>query len=448
MTQTLAGRDLFLAEFARLESALGADGRAWLAPLRREAIARFEQMGFPTMRQEEWRQTNVQPLAQIAFRPAEPPASVGEIPTEILLEELGGPRLVFVNGRFDASRSTLKSLPRGVKLLSLAEALDSERPALEPHLAKIASHDHPFAALNTAFFHDGAFLHIPRRAVLENPIHLLFLTVPGPEPTVTHPRVLVVAEDESQAKVIESHAGLGAGIYFTDVVTEIAAGESTVLRHLKVQREGPEAFHIDNLATELGRAANFTAQTINLGGALTRNDLRAVLDGEGIECNLHGLTLVTGKQHVDNHTKIEHAKPHCYSRQFYKAVLDERATSVFNGRIHVHPDAQKTDAIQSNRSLLLADTATAHAQPQLEIYADDVRCTHGATIGAIDEDAIFYLQSRGISKAEARSLLTYAFANEIIERIEIAPLRERLEQLIYHRFEGEFNPTHPQEHRP
>jgi Fe-S cluster assembly protein SufD len=236
--------------------------------------------------------------------------------------------------------------------------------------------------------------------------------------------------------VIETYAPTEGGVYFTNAVTEIALGEGAVLDHIKIERESEEAFHIATLAAHQSRDSTFTQHNISLGGALVRNDIGSVLDDEGIHCDLSGLNMVAGTQHVDNHTLLGHAKPHCTSHQAYKSVLDGRATTVFNGRIHVHPDAQKTDAIQSNHSLLLSPDATAHSQPNLEIFADDVKCTHGATVGFIDESGVFYLQSRGIDRQSAQALLTYAFASEVIEQIKVEPVRVRLEQIIFARFHG------------
>lgn len=429
MTQLLTGRDAYLAEFQRQSRA--GNGRAWVQPLREAAIQRFERLGFPTMRDEQWRQTNLTALIQTAFEPAAP-ASLKRVPPEHALD---GPQLVFVNGHFAPALSTLGDLPRGVTVRTLAEALADATALVQPHLGRLAPHEtHAFAALNTALFSDGAFVHVARGVAAERPIHLLFLTIGGRAATVTHPRNLLIVEEAAQASFVETHAGLGGGVYFTNAVTELVVGEGAVARHTKVQREALGAFHIACVSAEQSGASTLVTDTVNIGGALTRSDLGVVLAGEATETALHGLSLVSGRQHVDNHTRLDHARPRCHSRQLYKAVVDDRATSVFNGHILVRPDAQRTDAVQQNRNLLLAETATAHAQPQLEIFADDVRCTHGATVGNIDESAVFYLRARGVAEAEARGMLTCAFANEVVELIAAQPLRERLERLISERF--------------
>jgi Fe-S cluster assembly protein SufD len=270
---------------------------------------------------------------------------------------------------------------------------------------------------------------IPKGKVVAEPIHLVFVSTSPGGPTVSHPRNLVLAGVNSQATVVERYVGLG-GVYFTNGVTEIVAAENAVLDHYKVQQEGTEAFHVAMQQVRLGRSSNFASHSIALGGGLVRNDVNAVFDAEGGECTLNGLYLAAGRQLIDNHTRIDHARPHCASHELYKGILDGQAQGVFNGKIYVHPDAQKTDAKQTNKTLLLSEDAVINTKPQLEIYADDVKCTHGATIGQLAEEAIFYLRSRGLGRAEARSLLTFAFANDIISRIKVEPLRARLEATL------------------
>jgi Fe-S cluster assembly protein SufD len=303
---------------------------------------------------------------------------------------------------------------------------------VEKHLAQYADvSKEVFAALNTAFLSDGAFVYLPKGTVLENPIHLLFVsTGESSRPSVSHPRTLVVAEASSQAQIIESYAGFGPGVYFTNAITEVVAGEDATIDHYKLQREGLDAFHIGTVQLQLERSANISTQSISLGGALVRNHVNAVLNGEGAEATLNGFYLVNGTQHVDNHTSIDHAKPHCTSHELYKGILDGRARGVFNGRIIVRPDAQKTDSKQTNKNLILSEEALVNTNPQLEIYADDVKCTHGATIGQLDSDALFYLRSRGIDLVSAKHLLTYAFAGDFIHRLKIEPLRTELEKTL------------------
>jgi Fe-S cluster assembly protein SufD len=341
-------------------------------------------------------------------------------------------RLVFVDGRFSARLSSVGELPQGTIVASLAEVLARDPGRVEPWLGRFAKFDRqPFVALNTAFLRDGAFIHVPRGAVT-GPIHLLFLSS-GEEgrSTLSFPRNLFVAGEDSQTTIVETYAGEGG--YFTAPVTELVAGPGAVVDHYKVQRESLGAFHVATFQVQAERACRPSSHSISIGGALVRNDVNAVLDGEGIDCILNGLYFGDGRQVVDNHMRVEHAKPHCASHELYKGVLDGKSRAVFNGLIHVHKGAQKTDAKQSNRNLLLSRDAIANSNPQLEIFADDVKCTHGSTVGQLDEDAVFYLRSRGIGAEAARSLLTYAFASDIVERIKVVPVRRDLEEFLFAR---------------
>jgi len=425
--------DSYLSDFELFERNGATTGPSWLRQIRRSAIASFAELGFPTTRHEEWKYTSVAPISKIRFKPAE--SGIDGLTAEALagatFGELTSARLVFVNGQYSPALSSLRSLPKGVIATSLAAALNTDPASVEPYLARNASfQDHPFVALSTAFMRDGAFVHVPKGTALAEPIHLLFVSTRRGMATVSYPRNLIVAGDDSQLVIVESYIGLGNDVYFTNAVTEIVGGKNAVIAHHKLERESQEAFHIATVQAHLDRRSNFSSRSIDLGGALVRNDLNAVLAGEGIDCTLDGLYLVTGRQHVDNHTRIDHVMPHCSSRELYKGVLDGKSRGVFNGKIYVHKDAQKTDAKQTNKNLLLSEDAVINTKPQLEIHANDVKCTHGSTIGQLDQDAIFYLRSRGLDLATARRLLTYAFASEIISRIRIEPLRAQLENLL------------------
>jgi len=433
--QTLAGVDRYLADFERFRRELPQEP-AGLAATRRAAIERFAELGFPTLRQEEWRLTNVAPIVQGTFhRPESDPDAVDPARMAPHVFDAAA-RLVFVDGRFSARLSSVGELPAGTVVASLAEVLARDPGRVEPWLGRFAKLDrHPFVALNTAFLRDGAFVHVPQGAVT-GPIHLLFLSSGGSfgeqgRATLSFPRNLFVAGENSQTKIVETYAGEGA--YFTAPVTELVAGPGAVIDHYKVQRESLGAFHMATFQVQAERASVPSSHSISIGGALVRNDVNAVLDGEGIDCILNGLYFGDGRQVVDNHMRVEHAKPHCASHELYKGVLDGKSRAVFNGLIHVHKGAQKTDAKQSNRNLLLSRDAIANSNPQLEIYADDVKCTHGSTVGQLDEDAIFYLRSRGIGAEAARSLLTYAFASDIVERIKVEPVRRDLEEFLFAR---------------
>ena len=451
MTEVKEYQDICLAGFALREKEFARTGPSWLNEIRRTALDRFVELGFPTTHLEDWKHTNVAPIASVPFQPA--PAGPGGAIIDALkglpLCGLDCSRLVFLNGHYRRELSSLTDLPKGVRAGSLAEALANGSGALEQHLARHADfRDHAFVALNTAFLNDGVFLEIPNGVILEKPIVLLFISAPSGPPTVSHPRTLIIAGRESQATLIEGYIGLDGAppfrpadaelepgatsdVYLTNAVTEIVAGEGAILEYAKFQQEGHAAFHVATVQVRQERSSNVSTDSFALGGALVREDLNAVLAGEGAEASLHGLYMTAGRQHVDNHTTLDHAAPHCSSRELYKGVLDGQSTGVFNGRVIVRRDAQKTDSKQGNKNLLLSEDAVINTKPQLEIFADDVKCTHGATIGQVDQEAIFYLRSRGIGRDEARSLLTYAFANEIIDRVKHAPLRDRLREALF-----------------
>jgi Fe-S cluster assembly protein SufD len=411
--------DFYLAAFEEIQK---PDQPAWLRRLRRAAIDRFGENGFPTTALEEWKFTSVAPIARTVFRRVEHPPALASLP----FPDLGCPRLVFVNGRYSPA---LSRPPDGGTAMSLREAIG--RAPAEEHLARYARGDHSaFTDLNTALFTDGAFVEIPRDTVVSEPLELLYVTAAEGEPVVTCPRTLIVAGRGCQARFIETHRSLGEGVHFTNAVTEIVAGENAVVEHYKLQQQNSRSFHVATVEGHQDRASSLHLDNLSLGAALARNDTGAVLDAEGAECVLDGLYVASAGQHVDHHTTLDHARPHCSSREVYKGVLDGRASAVFNGKIIVRKDAQKTDSKQTNKNLLLSENATVTTKPQLEIYADDVKCTHGATIGQLGEEAIFYLRSRGIGREDARSLLTYAFASEMLGRISFEPLRNGLDALL------------------
>jgi Fe-S cluster assembly protein SufD len=434
MTLAMREQNAYVAQFARLEKEAAGGRRSWVQRLREEALERFAELGFPTTRDEEWRQTNVEPIARTGFHPAARRLD-GIAPRDLARFTFGNlscAQLVFLNGTFAPQLSSLGALPRGVRAGNLESALEADRVLIEPHLARYASHsDHAFRALNTAFLRDGAFLHVPRGTVLEAPIQLLFISAARGEKTHSHPRNLILVDDDSQVTILETYAGLGKDVYFTNAVTELVVGSGAVVEHYKLQRESDHAYHVATFQAHIARGGNLTDHSFSLGGALARNDVNAVLAGEGAECTLNGLFLATGQQHVDNHTRIDHAKPRGTSREFYKGVLAEKSHAVFNGRIIVRPDAQKTDSKQTNRNLLLSEEALIDTRPQLEIYADDVKCTHGATIGQLDEEALFYLRARGIDAKAAHALLIQAFASDVTHRVRLEPVRAQLDRLVH-----------------
>ncbi len=425
----------YVAEFERFDRAASARQPAWLAETRRAAIATFSELGFPTTRQETWRFTSVAPLAEATTaRASDGQASVSAETLRRLSLDGVAALAVFVNGRFAPQLSALSTLPNGVVVTSLASVLETRAQIAEPHLTSIADPvNQPFVALNTAFLDDGAFVSIPAHTVLSEPLHLLFISTGHFETTaVSHPRVLIIAGEHSQSQIVESYAAASerGRPYFTNAVTEVVAGVQAVIDHYKLQRESAQAFHLASMYVAAQRGSTFSSHSLTLGGKLVRNDVVTSLRGEGIDCTLNGLYLGGGTALVDNQTTIDHAMPHCGSHEVYKGILWGHARAVFNGKIIVRPDAQKTDAKQTNKALLLSDDAQINTKPELEIFANDVKCTHGAAIGQLDEDALFYLRARGLGLSEARAMLIHAFAGDIINRVKVPALQAQLETAL------------------
>ena len=414
-------------------------GQPWLAPLRQAAIARFSELGFPTTHDEDWRFTNVAPIAALPFKPILEAAKTdvtAAVVARYSFTGLKASRLVFLNGYYSPELSSVLPAPDGVKIGSLAAALKTDSALIQKHLARHATgQDNAFSSLNTAFFRDGAFIYVPANVTVAEPVHLLFLTTAAEAGATTHPRNLIIAEKGSRLTVIESYAGTGNAATFTNAVEELVIGENAVVEHCKFQDENPAAFHIAAIHAHLGRNCNFIAHSIATGARLSRNNIRTSLADEGVECVLNGLYLTRDEQLADHHMIVEHAMPHCNSHEYYNGILDGRSKGVFHGRILVRPNAQKTDAKQTNKNLLLSDDATADTKPQLEIYADDVKCTHGATIGQLNDESIFYLRARGIGLETARRMLIHAFAGEIIDRIRHTPAREEMDKIVWDRLE-------------
>jgi Fe-S cluster assembly protein SufD len=392
---------------------------AWIEQLRESGFARFSALGFPTVREEDWRFTNVARIAKTSFESA--PTIMAD--ADALVPFTKGIRLVFVNGQLQSPAPNLQ----GVLTTGVWNGDAREYLGLHASIETNA-----FVALNTAFLGEGAYVHIASEAVITEPIHLVYISisVPGATPAASHPRALIVAGERARCTVVETYVGTGS--YLSNAVTEIVLEAGANVDHYKVQMESPQAFHVATLQAQAGFGAHYSTTCISLGGALVRNNSNVVLS-EGSEAVLNGLYLAKDKQHVDNQLTVDHAHPNASSHELYKGVLDDKATAAFNGKILVRKDAQKTDAKQTNNNLLLSDDAVINTKPELQILADDVRCTHGATIGQLDSEAIFYLQSRGIGKEEAKSLLTCAFAQDLIDRIRIPALRTALEQIVFER---------------
>ncbi len=433
MTTAIQNVESYLESFTEFEKSSSGSNLPWLRRLQEDAFARFCQTGFPTTRDEDWRFTNVSAIARTAFSLAEKgKGRVSDSDLKPWRVEDAAAQLVFVDGQFRGDLSALGTLPASVSILSLKEAIAKNPSALEAHLGRhLDIQRDAFSALNTAFIEDGVFVHVARGATLDQPIHLLFVSTTAGSPRMVHPRNLLIFEKETQATVIEEYISLGGGTVFCNSATELIAGDNAHVSHYMIEREDKDAFNISTLRVQLGRSTNVASHSLLLGGGLVRNNVHPVLAGEGAECLINGLFVGNGKQHLDNYMHVEHASPHCASRQFYNGILDGHAHGVFHGRIVVHKDAQKTDAKQTNRNLLLSDDAQIDTKPQLEIYADDVKCTHGATIGQIEENALFYLRSRGIDEVSARRCLLMAFAGECLDRMKPGAARDHSERLIH-----------------
>lgn len=454
MNETMArdGLDHYLAHFDRIERQLGRGPAAWFLPVRKAAISRFAELGFPTTQDEEWRYTSVAPIAERTFDLAASDAQIDrkQLPQYFFPRHasFGGEghlhqdsphadTYVFVNGRMRPELSIARELPSGVRVMSLAAAMAEGDAVVREHLARHARfEEHAFTALNTALLEDGVFVHVAAGTVVPDPIHLLFVSTGGPAAAVSYPRTLIVAEANSQVSVVETYAGVDDGSYLTNAVSEVVALENATVDHHKIVRESDECFHIGAVQLNQVRDGNIHSFIGTLNGGLVRHEVTTLLDGEGGHCAMNGLYMVDGSRHVDNHLVVEHAKAHCDSREFFKGILDGQGKGIFSGRIIVRPGAQKTDAKQTNMSLLLSQDAQVESKPQLEIFADDVKCTHGATIGQINDEGLFYLRSRGIHEDAARSLLVYAFAAEVLDRVRLEPLRDTLAALVAQRLPG------------
>jgi Fe-S cluster assembly protein SufD len=438
MTQPADVTDRYVAAFRAFAGNGAGAAPAWLKEIREGAIARFAELGFPSVKQEAWRFTNVAPIAETRFALAR--ADRAPTPRDIdrfVPRGAGRRRLVFVNGRHAPALSATDGLPPGVTAWSLAEACQRAAALVRRHLGRYAGgHDatNPFTALNTAFLDDGAFVHVADGAVMDEPLHLVFVTAPpaaaASEPPVSHPRNVVVVERAARATVVESYVSLADGVYWTNAVTELVLGEGSKVEYCRVQRESRSAYHVATTRTHQERDSVLGLHPIALGGALSRHDVTTTLAGAGGHLTLNGLYLLGGRQHADHHTVIDHAQPHCESHEYFNGVLDDQAHGVFTGRIIVRPGAQRTDSKQTNNNLLLSAEARADSQPQLEIHADDVKCTHGSTVGPIDETQLFYLCSRGLSPESARGLLTYGFGTEILGRVGVTEMRSQLDYLV------------------
>jgi Fe-S cluster assembly protein SufD len=428
MSTAIAEQDVYRAQFSSIESGLPGSDLRWIRRLRQRGLDDFIALGFPTTKLENWKYTNVGPIRQMAFKPAidHPFPAIPEVDVDEPV------RLVFVNGRLAPALSSARAR-LGFHLLSIREALrDPARASvIETHLGRYTrTSDHAFAAWNTAFFTDGAYIEVPKEMACDQPVHLTFVAAGHTEPWASYPRNLIVAAEGSQLAFVETFIGPNDAVYLTNTVTEIDAGPGAIIDYYKVEQESSQGFHVASINARVDRDASLTCHSISFGGSLVRNDLNVALDGEGSHCTLNGLFTVDGERLVDNHTRIEHLRPHASSRESYKGVLSGNGKGVFNGAIAVHEHARKTDAVQYSKNLLLSKEAQINTKPQLEIRNNDVRCFHGATIGQIDTEAVFYLKSRGLAEGDAKRILVRGFACEIIDAIRVPTVRDRLAGLM------------------
>ncbi len=431
----------YQAAFRRLQQRSASAASSWMARLRESAMDRFEQLGFPSVKEEDWKYTNVAPISRLSFEPVlGTDETAGALsPSDFArfaYHEAETSRLVFLNGVLLKQSSAVSGLPAGMVAIDLQDAIADERYSdlIREHLARSADYNaNGLTALNTAMISSGAFVLVPKETVLESPLQLLFVSDTSRPNPAAFPRVLIVAEENSRGLLIESYSGLGKGPSFTDAVVEIVLKDGARLEHYKIQRESVEAFHIATTSVDLGANGSYDTTTINFGAQLSRHDIHVKMANEGAECRVDGLYMVGGAQHTDTHSVIDHQQPHCNSHQLYKGILDGKSRAVFNGKIFVRHGAQKTDAMQTNKNLLLSKDARVDTKPQLEILADDVKCAHGAAVGQIDDEEMFYLETRGIHPDLAKNLLTYGFAEEVIEKIKVDSLRAQLDEAVLNR---------------
>jgi len=429
-------KNWYTSQFDIFEKRLNGEKSAAIHPLRKEALNRFSELEFPTQKDEEWKYTNISPLLKHNFLPSSKKTMVdNDFVKSKLFDEMEHSLIVFVNGHYAEEHTKLYDLPEGVIANSISDAIKNDSPLIKKYFSKYADHkNHIFTALSTAYTEDGAFIYVPDGKIVEEPIHILFITNSKDQKFLTQPRNLFVAGKNTQVSIIEHYVSTEESIYFTNAVTEIVVDESSIVNHIKLQEESINAFHIARMEIDQEKNSNFFSHSISTGAELARNDFNSRFNDEGGECTLNGLYMIEGNRLFDAHTLIDHAMPHCISHEHYKGILEDKSRGVFNGKVIVRPDAQKTNAFQENNNILLSNDAVVNTKPQLEIFADDVKCSHGATIGQLDEDARFYLKSRGIGEEASRTILLHAFASDVITSIKTESVRNYIEKIITERF--------------
>jgi len=429
-------KQYFINQFDEFEKSLNGEKSSEFHKLRKSAISNFQELSFPTQKDEEWKYTNISPLLKHNFSSAQIKEDVApDIINKFLFDKLEHSLLVFVNGIYSPKLSNITDLPEGVEVGSIAEAIKNNNPLVKKHIGNYAKNgNYFFTTLSSAFIKDGAFVYVPDGKIVEDAIHIIFYTSSENEKLITQPRNLFIAGKNSQVSIIEHYVSDEESIYFTNSVTEIFTDENAIVDHIKLQEESKKAFHIARMEVDQERSSNFSSHLISHGAEISRNDFNARFNDEGSECMLNGLFMIDDEQLFDAHTMIDHAKPHCNSHEHYKGILQDKSKGVFNGKVMVRQDAQKTNAFQQNNTILLSNDAVMNTKPQLEIFADDVKCSHGATIGKLNDEAKFYLKSRGIGEEAATAILIHAFASDVITSIKIPALRDYLEEIITKRF--------------
>lgn len=424
-------KEKYISDFRKAEENMNGEASTAFHQFRKSAIAKFDELGFPSLKNEDWKYTNISPLFNYEFtKGADLNISKKEV-EKYMIKGLDENVIVFVNGIYSEKHSSIKKQQTGIVIESLKNVIKNNAGLILDHLGKIAEIDNGFTALNTAFAGEGAVIFVPDNAAVNGHIHLLNITGEKDRNILTQPRHIIITGKNCNVKIIESYHSTGSEANLVNAVSEIAVGEGSIVEIYRLQQENESSFQINRTHALQSANSTFTHYSVTLGGGIVRNDTNIKLDAENCTGNLYGLYLTEGNQHVDNHTLIDHAKPHCQSNEMYKGVLNDRSKGVFNGKVFVREDAQKTNAYQSNKAILLTDTASIDTKPQLEIFADDVKCSHGAAIGQLDDEAVFYLRSRGIGEEMARTVLIRAFANDIFETIENDAFHEHLNHLVF-----------------
>jgi len=432
---TIEPKERYLSDFSKFENNLNGKKALPFYNIRRKAISKFSELGFPSTRDEEWKYTNLTPILNEEFSPQNENIDLDERDIkQFTFDGLEENTIVFINGVFSEKLSKFKPRSDRIIVSGISAAFIEHSDLIHKYIALYADYKlEPFVALNTAFTQDGAFIYVPSDVDVQEPIHLLNISIGENGNFISHPRNLFFVGKNSRIKIVETFNHIFGGKYFVNQVTEVIVEENASMEHVKIQDESTKAFHIANRQVSQNKNSNYSSINIDLGSELVRNNLNLKMNKENCEGHLIGFYLGKNEQHIDNHTLVDHAMPNCYSNELYKGILDDKAKGVFSGKIFVRKDAQKTNAYQDNKSLLLSDTATVNTKPQLEIFADDVKCSHGATVGELDDEALFYLRSRGIEKEKAQSILQYAFANDVFNYIQIEPVRKKLDEIIHER---------------